>query len=155
MNFREFTDVFGDDPVIDIRNVKTYFGGLDRRRLYEWQQRGLIVKLVNRFGIFRYIKAVPPALLLAQKILACLQRKRSMGRDFFDVVFLMSKTDPDYEYLHQRANIEDKVALVNALRRRSGELDMQTLARNVEPFLFDPSQKDRVAHFNEWLATIA
>jgi predicted transcriptional regulator of viral defense system len=51
MNYREFTDVFGDDPVIDIRNVATYFGGLDRRRLYEWQQRGLIIKLANNFYV--------------------------------------------------------------------------------------------------------
>ena len=75
--------------------------------------------LLNRFGIFRYIKVVPPALLLSQKILACLRRKRAMGRDFFDVVFLMSKTDPDYEYLHQRANIEDKVKL-KGLDQRPG-----------------------------------
>lgn len=110
--------------------------------------------LLNRFGIFRYINAVPPELLLAQKILACLRRKRAMGRDFFDVVFLMSKTDPDYEYLRQRADIGDEGELVDALRNRSTKLDMQALARDVEPFLFDPSQKDRVAHFNEWFATL-
>jgi predicted transcriptional regulator of viral defense system len=51
MNYREFCEVFGDDPVIDIRNVATYFGGLDRRRLYEWQQRGLIIKLANNFYV--------------------------------------------------------------------------------------------------------
>jgi predicted nucleotidyltransferase component of viral defense system len=44
--------------------------------------------LINSFGIFRYINTVPPALLLSQKILACLKRKRGKGRDFFDVVFL-------------------------------------------------------------------
>jgi predicted nucleotidyltransferase component of viral defense system len=110
--------------------------------------------LLNRFGIFRYIKVVPPALLLSQKILACLRRKRAMGRDFFDVVFLMSKTDPDYEYLRQRADIGDKGELVDALRRRSVELNMQSLAKDVAPFLFDPSQKDRVSRFQEWLATL-
>lgn len=51
MNYFEFIDVFGNNPVIDIRNVENYFGKLDRRRLYEWQQRGLIIRLANNFYI--------------------------------------------------------------------------------------------------------
>lgn len=110
--------------------------------------------LINRFGIFRYINVVPPSLLLAQKILACLQRKRAMGRDFFDVIFLMSITDPDYSYLQERTDIKNKQTLVKNLTKRCAELNMKALAMDVEPFLFDSSQKDRVSLFDEWLRTI-
>jgi predicted transcriptional regulator of viral defense system len=51
MTFLEFANVFGNERIIDIRNVCTYFNGLDRRRLYEWQKRGLIVKVANNFYV--------------------------------------------------------------------------------------------------------
>ena len=49
MNFLEFTNTFGSNTVIDIRNVLTYFNGLDRRRLYEWQKKGYLIKLASNF----------------------------------------------------------------------------------------------------------
>jgi predicted nucleotidyltransferase component of viral defense system len=110
--------------------------------------------LINKFGIFRYINTVPVPLLLAQKIWTCLSRKREKGRDFFDVVYLMSKTNPDYRYLNEKAGIGNKEDMKAALKARAAELDMKALAKSIEMFLFDPSQKDRVALFNEWLETI-
>ena len=55
--------------------------------------------LLNKFGFFRYINAAPIQLLLSQQIVAALNRKRAKGRDFFDVIYLMSKTRPDFEFL--------------------------------------------------------
>ena len=49
MTYNNFLKVFGNERVIDIRNVEVFFGGIDRRRLYEWQKRGLIRKLVSNF----------------------------------------------------------------------------------------------------------
>jgi predicted transcriptional regulator of viral defense system len=51
MNFLEFSKSFADRRVIDIRNVVTCFNGFDRRRLYEWQKRGLLLKVVSNFYI--------------------------------------------------------------------------------------------------------
>ena len=110
--------------------------------------------LINKFGIFRYINTVPPALLLSQKILACLRRKREKGRDFFDVVFLMSKTAPDYDYLKKKAEIGTKEDLVKALKERVRSINMKALAQDVEPFLFDSAQKDRILLFEQWLDTV-
>jgi predicted nucleotidyltransferase component of viral defense system len=110
--------------------------------------------LINQFGIFRYINTVPVPLLLSQKILACLNRKREKGRDFFDVVFLMAKASPDYGYLKERAGIIAKEDLVGALKARITGINMKALANDVEPFLFDPAQKDRVALFEQWLETV-
>lgn len=52
MNYLEFSKVFGNNNVIDVRNVLTYFDGLDRRRLYEWQQKGYLTKLANNYYVF-------------------------------------------------------------------------------------------------------
>ena len=67
MTFWAFSNVFGNDRLIDMRNVCTYFNGLDRRRLYEWQKRGLIVKVANNF----YVMAGKPLDGAGLKTIAC------------------------------------------------------------------------------------
>jgi len=52
---------------------------------------------LNKFDIFTQILTVPAAILLSPKIYAVFNRKRTMGRDFFDVVFLLGKTQPDMD----------------------------------------------------------
>jgi len=110
--------------------------------------------LLNKFGMFRYLNITPLPLLLSQKICACLYRKRAKGRDFFDVVFLFSKTQPDYTYLSKHADIRTKQGLIERLDQKARQLDWDILAKDIEPFLFDPSQKDRVLYFTDWLTTV-
>ncbi len=110
--------------------------------------------LLNKFGIFRYINIVPLNLLLSQKICACLTRKRPKGRDFFDVVFLSGKTNPDYKFLKKRLNIKTKKELIEKLTQKSHTLNFKILTKDIEPFLFDPAQKDRVINFKNWIKTI-
>ncbi|MFH1847443.1 MAG: nucleotidyl transferase AbiEii/AbiGii toxin family protein [Candidatus Omnitrophota bacterium] len=110
--------------------------------------------LINKFGIFRFINVVPLNLLLSQKICACLTRKREKGRDFYDVVYLMPKITPDYKFLKTRLNISNKAELIKRLKTKSEKLDFKTLAKDVEPFLFDPTQKDRIVYFKEWINTL-
>ena len=46
---------------------------------------------LNKFDIFTRIFSAPVDLLLSQKIYAIFNRKRTMGRDFFDTVYLLGK----------------------------------------------------------------
>jgi len=110
--------------------------------------------LLDKFGIFRYINVTPLPLLMAQKICACFHRKRAKGRDFFDVVFLSSKTMPDFNYLSKYAKIKTKQDLVEKLELKAKNLDMKLLAKDIEFFLFEPSQKNRVLYFIDWLKTL-
>jgi len=52
------------------------------------------------------INAVPLNILLSQKILAVLYRPRPMGRDFYDVIFLFSKTNPSYHFLREKMKLK-------------------------------------------------
>jgi len=40
------------------------------------------------------------------------------------------------------------------LKEKSESLDFKILAKDVEPFLFDPAQKNRVINFKNWLENI-
>ncbi|ETR67746.1 MAG: hypothetical protein OMM_11271, partial [Candidatus Magnetoglobus multicellularis str. Araruama] len=69
-------------------------------------------------------------------------------------VFLSSKTTPDFAYLSNYANIRTKQDLVVRLKQKASSLNLKILAKDIEPFLFEPSQKDRVLHFVDWLDTL-
>ncbi len=105
--------------------------------------------LLNRFTLYRRVSAARPAILLSQKMLTVLQRKREKGRDIFNVTFLMGITQPDFEYLRTITSLE-KDDFLKAFSNRLDELDMNALARDVEPFLFDPDQNARVSTFRQY-----
>jgi len=108
--------------------------------------------ILNRFDVFSRIRVVPKELLLSQKIYAALNRKRLMGRDFFDVVFLYGLgVTPHFGYLEQRIGVASPAALKEWLLEKTAGLDFAALAMDVEPFLFYPRDRNRVLHFREFV----
>ena len=67
---------------------------------------------------------------------------------------LFSKTTSDFTYLSKNADIQTKKDLIERLEQKASHLDLKILAKDIEPFLFDPSQKDRVLYFKNWLTTL-
>lgn len=108
--------------------------------------------LLNKFDIFTQIHAVPKDLLLAQKIFASTNRKRIMGRDFFDIVFLQGLgAKPNFAYLKKNINIDNEKDLKKYLLEKSASLNFEALAKDVEPLLFDPRDKRKVRLFREFV----
>ncbi len=52
MNYRQFHDEMNVFPVFSIREIEKHFPGFDSRRLVEWQDKGYIQKLRNRYYFF-------------------------------------------------------------------------------------------------------
>ena len=98
---------------------------------------------INKFGVFRRILAAPPAILLAQKMMAVLYRNPAKGRDLFDVSFLRGLAAPEFIYIEQCLNL-DRKAFLEKFIDRIDALDLNFLAKDVEPFLFSADQKERV-----------
>jgi predicted nucleotidyltransferase component of viral defense system len=108
--------------------------------------------LINRFDVFSNIKVTPRDLLLAQKFLTILERKRNKGRDFYDVVFFIGKgVSPDYDFLNQKAGISDGKSLKEALLVKIGTLDMGKMAAEVKPFLMNPGDSKKVELFRNYI----
>lgn len=106
--------------------------------------------LLNRFEVFTTIRTTPLSLLMAQKIYAVINRDRNKGRDFYDLVYLMGRDiKPDYTYLEARVSITEPELLKKALLAKCIQLDMQAMARDVEPFLFDASEGKKVIRFED------
>ena len=105
--------------------------------------------LLNKFTLYRQILTAPPSILLSQKIMTVLQRKREKGRDLFDVSILMGVADPDFDYMARYLSL-GKEEIIDQFTRRVEDLDLKFLAKDVEPFLFSPEQKERVLTFREY-----
>jgi len=108
---------------------------------------------INKFGVFRNIIVDPASVLLSQKLLAILFRKREKGRDFYDASFLAGKTKPDYAYLKKITGLA-KDEFCAKITKRCARLDFKALAKDVEPFLFDGDQAERVLSFKQSLPDI-
>jgi predicted nucleotidyltransferase component of viral defense system len=103
--------------------------------------------ILNKFDVFLRINVVPPDVLLAQKIYAIFKRKRPMGRDFYDAIFLFAKTKPNLDYLKLKLKVRDRIDLKNKLLSRCKKFNFKQLAKEVEQFLFVPSDSKKVLFF--------
>jgi predicted nucleotidyltransferase component of viral defense system len=107
--------------------------------------------ILNKFDVFTTVNVTPISLLLSQKIFAVFGRNRAKGRDFFDLIFLLGKSvQPNYEYLQTKIGVDNPIDLKAKLIEKCKTLDFKELARDVQPFLFNPNDK-RVEMFVEYL----
>ena len=108
--------------------------------------------ILNRFDIFTQIFTTPLEILLAQKFYAILNRDRNKGRDFYDAIFLLSKIErPNYEYLDFKLNITTASQLKERLLEKCSKLNMEEMGKDVQPFLFDPTDIKKVLLFPDYI----
>ena len=101
---------------------------------------------LNRFGLNSEIKTNPVEIILAQKMIAAVERKTPKGRDFFDISFLYGFAQPDVDYIKAKQNIS-KEEFIKKFLSEYKKLNFELLARDVTPFLLRPEQVERVTSF--------
>jgi predicted nucleotidyltransferase component of viral defense system len=107
--------------------------------------------ILNKFDVFSYIHVTPVNILLAMKFFALLNRNRPMARDIYDIIFLSGKTEPDYEYLREKMDIEDKAMLKERLREKLPGLNPKEMSKEIEPFLIYKKEIAKVELFSEFI----
>ena len=111
--------------------------------------------LLNKFEVFTQINTAPMDILLSMKIYAIFNRKRDMGRDFYDTIFLFGKTKPNYDYLKFKVGIENIEQLKTKLLEKSKRLNFKLLANDVRPYLANPEDMKKVLLFPEFIKTLS
>ncbi|MCK5476081.1 MAG: nucleotidyl transferase AbiEii/AbiGii toxin family protein [Candidatus Pacebacteria bacterium] len=107
--------------------------------------------ILNNFGVYRKILVNSQEVILSQKIIAIIERKRSKGRDYYDVSYLLGKTNPDFDYLKIVLKIKEKSEIKNKLIETINKNNLNDLAQDVSPFLIDKNGSDRVLGFKEYI----
>ena len=83
------------------------------------------------------------------KLSALLTRQK--GRDFYDAMFLLGQTEPDYDYLSVKQNIHNKEELKRALLETVNKTDLKKKYRDFEHLLFNKANAERVLRFGEFI----
>ena len=110
--------------------------------------------ILNKFDVFTLINTTPKDILLAQKFYALINRKRKKGRDFFDIIFLMKTTRPNFDYLNQKLNINNEIALKERVFQEISKISLQEMSKDVQPFLFNAKDIKQIVFFKEYINQI-
>lgn len=133
-------------------------GHRDERLLLkiEAQDQGVlyqpIVANVNRMGFFFSIQVPPVDVLCAMKFSAILARQK--GRDFYDAIFLLSKTKPNMDFMHARTGIASIEELKTTVLERLKGIDFNQKRRDFMHLLVNESNADRILQFPEVIAAM-
>lgn len=101
--------------------------------------------LIKGCGLVFQFPVPTDAVLCSMKIAALLNR--SKGRDFYDALFLLAQTKPDYDFLSQRCGVKDLTALQTAVNTLLTSIDLKTKQRDFEHLLFNRANSSRILHF--------
>ncbi len=105
-----------------------------------------LVSSLNKFDLYQSILVNPIDILLSQKLITVLERKREKGRDLYDISFLWGKTKPNFLYIEKMYGLKWNI-FTSKFLTRCLDLDFNMLAKDVEPFLIDTNQSKRVIEF--------
>ncbi|MEI7947295.1 MAG: nucleotidyl transferase AbiEii/AbiGii toxin family protein [bacterium] len=101
--------------------------------------------LIKGCGLVFQFPVPTDAVLCSMKIAALLNRGK--GRDFYDVLFLLAQTKPDYDFLTQRCGVRNFKALKDAIDKALSSIDLAQKKRDFEHLLFNRSNSERILHF--------
>ena len=108
---------------------------------------------VRRCGLFFPVPVPPEDVLCAMKLSALLTRAK--GRDFYDAIFLLQRTMPDYAFFSaSRPEIHDKDSLKKALLAKVESVDLEMKRRDVEHLLFRHERADAVLSFPAFIESM-
>ncbi len=129
-------------------------GHRDERFLIKVESQDQLVnynpEMVNIKGCgFFFPMTVPPeAVLCSMKIAAMLNRKK--GRDFYDVMFLLSQTAPDFSFLSERCGISNMQILKTEVARIIETVDLKSKIKDFEHLLFNKTNASRILHISDF-----
>jgi predicted nucleotidyltransferase component of viral defense system len=107
---------------------------------------------INRCGFFFPFPVPPDEILCAMKISAMLSRAK--GRDFYDTMFLLSQTTPDYNYLGVKQNIHNISELKSKIHEMLEKIDLKHKSNDFEHLLFNKTNKNKILLFEEFISEL-
>ena len=99
-------------------------------------------------GFFFPFPVPPDQVLCAMKVAAMLERQK--GRDFYDAMFLLGQTQPDYSFLNAKCHISGPEALKQATEKMIKTVDLKKKSKDFEHLLFNKSNSSLILRAKEF-----
>ena len=107
---------------------------------------------INNCGFFFTFPVRPHDILCSMKLSALLSRAK--GRDFYDSLFLLSQTKPNYDYLIQKKQIFNITDLKEKINELLEKVDLKHKSKDFEHLLFNKMNSEKIIHFREFINQI-
>jgi predicted nucleotidyltransferase component of viral defense system len=107
------------------------------------------IKNIKGCGFYFPFPIPPDAVLCAMKLAALLSRQK--GRDFYDTMFLLGQTAPDYVFLSAKNGIHNLTELKSAVGKLLPKVDLKHKSRDFEHLLFTKDNSRRISSFGEFI----
>ncbi|MBS4034995.1 MAG: nucleotidyl transferase AbiEii/AbiGii toxin family protein [Ignavibacterium sp.] len=110
------------------------------------------VSNIKGCGLFFPITVPPQDVLCAMKVCAMLNRRK--GRDFYDAMFLLSQTLPDFKFLSERCGISNLTDLKHAAKKIFEIVDLKSKMRDFDHLLFNKSNSSKILRAPEFFDSL-
>ena len=104
---------------------------------------------ISGCGLYFKFPVPTDAIMCAMKISALLSRHK--GRDFYDVMFLLGQTQPDYSFLSARCGINHLKKLKQAFIKVLQKVDLSHKAKDFEHLVFQEGNTQRILLFGDFI----
>lgn len=111
-----------------------------------------VIVNIRGCGFFFPMPVPPDGVMCAMKISALLARAK--GRDFYDVMFLLSQCSPDYAFLQKRCGISSLQELKEAVAKLLETTDLNMKKKDFEHLLFNRENSRRVLLFGQFVESL-
>lgn len=107
-----------------------------------------VIAHVKGCGFYFPFPVPTDAVLSAMKVSAMLSRQK--GRDFYDVMFLLALSKPNYPFLSLRSGINNLQELKKSVEIILNTIDLKKKTRDFDHLLFNKNNSKRILYFKEF-----
>ncbi len=110
------------------------------------------IRNIKGCGLFFPFPVPPDEVLTAMKVSAMLSRQK--GRDFYDTIFLLSQSVPDFDFLNEKSGIKNMDELKHAVYTMLQIVDLDKKTKDFEHLLFNKKNSKRILYFKEFIESL-
>ena len=108
-----------------------------------------VIANIQGCGYFFPFPVPSDGVLCGMKIAAMIARAK--GRDFYDLMFLLSQAQPDYKFLEKCCGIRNLQELQEQTAQLLNVTNLNIKKRDFEHLLFNKSNSEKILKFNEFM----
>ncbi len=111
-----------------------------------------IMTNIKGCGFFFPFPVPSDGVLCSMKIVAMLAR--SKGRDFYDLMFLLSQAKPDYDFLSKRCGINNLDEFKEITLKHLNAVDLKKKQKDFEHLLFNRTNSAKILRFGDFIGSL-
>ncbi len=119
-----------------------------------WRGHGQQVKLIKRFGLSATVSTISLDQFLVQKLVAYVNRKQTLSRDIYDIVWLITQ-NAQFDQKFAKNNGFNQSLILKAKKKFDQEKNkLNRLKLKLKPFLINEINLKKLEFFPQLLATL-